>query len=107
MEFAKNLFVGHGTRLDPDFAPGLAPQCDWHALSARLQAAHAARLALQQVQVDSLRRLGGSFGSGTTTLVGLVSHGSRPVNPTDLADGKAPSGKADAAAAHSAHDGRG
>lgn len=107
MEFAKNLFAGQNARLDPDLAPVGAPQCDWHSLSARLQASHAARLALQQVEVDSLRRLGGSFGSGTATLVGQVSHGSRPVNPTDLADGKAPNGKADAAAAHSAHDGRG
>ncbi|MCZ8325604.1 MAG: hypothetical protein O9283_10120 [Sphingomonadaceae bacterium] len=107
MEFARNLFVGQNARLDPDLAPAGAPQCDWHSLSARLQAAHAARLALRQVEVDSLRRLGGSFGSGAVTVVGVASYGSRPVNPTDLADGKAPEGKTDAAAAHFAHDGRG
>jgi hypothetical protein len=107
MEFAKDLLASLHDRLGTGGNAVAAPHCDWQALSARLQAAHAARIALYEAEAQSLRPLGGSFGTGSAAAYLAAGHDSRPVNRTDLADGKAPGSNAVAAAAQSADVGRG
>jgi hypothetical protein len=107
MEFAKDLLASLHQRLGTGSNAVPAGACDWHALSAQLHTAHAARIALQRDQVNSLRRLGGSFGSGSAFAVQSPGEGSPAVNPTDLADGKAPDGIAAPVAVHDAVGGRG
>ena len=107
MEFAKDLLASLHNRIGTGGDAVPATHCDWQLLSSRLQAAHAARMALCQAEARSLRMQGGSFGSGFATAFLAAEHDQRPVNRTDLTDGKAPGRNAIAAAAQSAGVGRG
>lgn len=97
MEFAKDLIASLRDRALPGSEGATAGRCDWAAISARLQAAHAARVELIRAEIQDLRLLGGSFGtqSGLARVGG--NHASHEINPSDLADGKALAGNAVAA----------
>lgn len=89
MEFGKDLIASLRERVMPVGEGAVAGRCDWHALSARLQAAHAARIELVRAEIHDLRLLGGSFGSRSSLAPAGGWHASRDVNPSDSADGKA------------------
>jgi len=97
MEFAKDLIADLRDRVLPASAGRSATRCDWHALSARLHAAHAARAELFRTEFHELRLLGGSFGSRSPFAPAGGYHASRDINPSDLADGKVLQGNAVAA----------
>jgi hypothetical protein len=105
MEFGKDLIASLRDRVLPGSEGGITGRCDWHALSARLQAAHAARVELIRAEIQELRLLGGSFGSRSSLAPAGGSHASREINPSDLADGKALTGNAVPAAADRLGDG--
>ena len=94
MEFGKDLIASLRERVQPGSTAALAGRCDWHALSARLQASHAARVELLKAEIADLRALGGSFGSSATGVSAAGVRASHEINPSDLADGKAPEGNA-------------
>ncbi|GAA4764283.1 hypothetical protein [Novosphingobium ginsenosidimutans] len=105
MEFGKDLISSLRDRVLPGSEGASAGRCDWAAISARLQAAHAARVELIRAEIQNLRLLGGSFGSQSgLTLVG-GNHASHEINPSDLADGKAPVGNAVSAGTNRLGDG--
>jgi len=105
MEFGKDLIASLRDRVLPGSEGSVMGRCDWHALSARLQAAHAARVELMRAEIQELRMLGGSFGSRSFLAPAGGSHASRDINPSDLADGKALTGNAVPAAADRLGDG--
>lgn len=105
MEFGKDLIASLRGRVLPGDGGTLAGRCDWHALSARLQAAHAAREELIRSEIQELRHLGGSFGSRSSLMPMGAHHASRDINPSDLADGKALTGNAVPTAADRLGDG--
>jgi hypothetical protein len=94
MEFGKDLIACLRERVAPGSEAAVAGRCDWHALSARLQASHAARVELIRSEIAELRALGGSFGSRSALVSAGGNLASREINPSDLADGKAPAGNA-------------
>jgi hypothetical protein len=94
MEFGKDLIASLRERVHPGSEAGVAGRCDWHALSARLQASHAARVELIRAEIAELRALGGSFGSRSALVSASGNRASYEINPSDLADGKAPAGNA-------------
>ncbi|MBK6802833.1 hypothetical protein [Novosphingobium sp.] len=87
----------------PDPAPEGAHSggFDWHGLHARLAAAHAARGALH----SSDSRTAAISGGFSALRAG--NHPSRDVNPTGLADGKAPAANDCAIAGQTLAGGRG
>ena len=107
MEFGKDHIASLRERVMPAGSGAVSGRCDWHALSARLQAAHAARVELIRAEIHDLRLLGGSFGSRSPFAPQGGWHASRDVNPSDSADGKAAMGIAFAAAADTGCGSRG
>jgi hypothetical protein len=107
MEFGKDLIASLRERVMPVGEGTVTGRCDWHALSARLQAAHAARVELIRAEIHDLRLLGGSFGSRSSHAPTEGWQASRDVNPSDSADGKAVMGIAVAAVADTGRGGRG
>ena len=105
MEFGKDLIASLRGRVLPGGEGVVAGRCDWSAISARLQAAHAARAELIRAEIQQLRLLGGSFGSRSSLVSGPGNLASREINPSDLADGKAPVGNAVSAVADRLGDG--
>jgi len=105
MEFGKDLIASLRERVRPGSEAGIAGQCDWHALSARLQASHAARTELIAAEIADLRALGGSFGSRAGRQTPGSKLASHEINPSDLADGKAPASNAVAAGTNRLGDG--
>lgn len=94
MEFGKDLIASLRVRVLPGSEGAAAGRCDWAAISARLQAAHAARVELIRSEIQHLRMLGGSFGSQSGLAPATGNLASYDINPSDLADGKAPAGNA-------------
>jgi hypothetical protein len=92
MEFAKDLLAGLRHRLDAGSDVVSATSCDWHGLSARLQAAHAARIELHRLADAGASAPRGSFVEAAGWAGSLSQHDSRHVNRSALGDGKAPDG---------------
>lgn len=107
MEFAKDLLAGLHDRFGTDGAAMPNTGCDWHGISAQLQAAHAARVELYRSQAESLRSWGGSFAGRTAAARNVIKQASPAVNPSGLGDGKAVECNADAAEADWLGDGQG
>jgi hypothetical protein len=107
MEFAKDLLAGLRDRFGVDGPAAANTQCDWSGISARLQAAHAARVELYRSQAESLRGWGGSFVDRAAAPRSSDKRPSLAVNPSSLGDGKAVGCIAVAAEADWLGDGRG
>jgi hypothetical protein len=107
MEFGKDLIAGLRQRVLPVDEGAVSGRCDWHSLSARLQAAHAARVEMIRTEIHDLRLLGGSFGSRSSVAPAEGRHASCDVNPSDSADGKARAGIVIPVVAVKRSDGRG
>lgn len=105
MEFGKDLITSLRDRVLPGGEGVRAGRCDWAAISARLQAAHAARVELIRGEIQDLRLLGGSFGSQSGLRLAGGNHASHEINPSDLADGKVPVGNAVSAGTYRLGDG--
>jgi hypothetical protein len=101
MEIADDLMSSLRGQIGTDRGSALPGGIDWHGLHSRLAAAHAARSALAQGG-SSVPTVSGGFAVLTET-----GHPSRHVNPTDLADGKAPAGNDWAIAGQAMTGGRG
>ena len=107
MEFGKDMIASLRERVIPVSKGIVSGRCDWHALSARLQAAHAARVQLFEAESHDLRLLGGSFGSRSPLASAGGWDASRDVNPSVSADGKVLTGNTVSAVADRPSDGQG